>query len=87
MKVWITNGALTYGIREVGGQMATEEIFQADVGDDSYLFGTGEWYTTKDDAIARAEQMRTDAIAELQKELAKLEAMTFDTPQGAATDA
>ena len=38
------------------------------------------WHTTKAEAIADAEALREKKIASLEKQLAKLRAMTFDAP-------
>ena len=38
------------------------------------------WHTTKAEAIADAESLRKKKIASLEKQLAKLRAMTFDVP-------
>ena len=38
------------------------------------------WHTTKAEAIADAEALREKKIANLEKQLAKLRAMTFDVP-------
>lgn len=38
------------------------------------------WHTTRDKAIADAEALREKKIASLEKQLAKLRAMTFDPP-------
>ncbi len=80
MQVWITKYALSQG------------IFKSDVEDEGkgtvkevacpfslYYHGEGkEWHRTKESAIAKAEEMRREKIADLKKQIEKLEGMEFD---------
>ncbi len=44
-----------------------------------YAHGEGkDWHLTPESAITRAEEMRTKKIAALQKQIKKLESMTFE---------
>lgn len=76
--VYVTNWALTSGIQECVAQK---------VANPNHVFITGgmgyglcikpDWHATREEAVARAELMRTKRIASLRKQIAKLEAMTF----------
>ena len=79
-EAWITRYALTTGTYK-----ATVE--QENVSDDSVQeLGTrfttfrhgNDWHRTREEAIARAEEMRGRAIESARKRIAKLEAMNFD---------
>lgn len=41
------------------------------------VFRNGEWLETREDAVARANHMKRERIASLQKQIAKLEKKTF----------
>lgn len=78
--VWDVRSALTSGIVEV-------EVLEiagryAKVKSDNPIFvngwdslGAGDWRSTREEALKRAERMRKDKIAALKKELLKLEEM------------
>jgi len=82
MKVWITKYALTGGISCIEGAPSPHypELFRPTKGMSYFL--TNEWHTTEATAIAKAEQMRIAKIASLQKQIAKLEKMTFTPKEG-----
>ncbi len=47
---------------------------------DSYFHGEGrEWHRTRQAAIARAETMRTEKLASLEKQAAKIRKLDFST--------
>lgn len=79
MKVWITKYALTSGIEELhGGQhwsSATRFVTKRHGWD--WVFKRPDWHTTKEEAIARAEEMRTKKIANLKEQISKLEKLKF----------
>lgn len=76
---WITKYALTGGIQKI----EADEPFDSLLVDRSqrftgYYHGEGrDWHRTEDGAIDRAEVMRKDRIASLQKQIAKLEKLSF----------
>ena len=80
MKVWITKYALTDGIIEAEGKPYGFEWVSAswDNGFRCSVFGQGEWFDTKERAIAKAEEMRQKKIASLKKRIEKLEEMRFE---------
>lgn len=78
MKAWISKYALTKGIYT---NIVTE--FKYTVGmvifgeNDSSFLGDG-CHKTKEEAVAKAEEMRLKRIASLKKQIEKLESMKFD---------
>lgn len=86
MKVWITKYALTAGIKV---HKAKEEPRDGHVvvHDRSGLNGWSmffgkEWHLSEEEAIKRAEQMRSDKIASLQKQIEKLNRLSFKSALG-----
>jgi hypothetical protein len=84
MQVWITKYALTKGVilvedaEDCGDEYATRMIRCPSLGSFAVFHGEGkEWHKTKESAIAKAEEMRTKAIAAHLKGIAKLEKMRF----------
>lgn len=80
-RAFITKYALTKGIFEIEGEQSLEgsPSFLSDLNNH---FGTyhGEgkqWHRTQEEALARAEEMRKDKIASIEKQRKKLETMTF----------
>lgn len=85
MKVWITKYALTSGIREaeaVPTGVSLDMILvpaRSDTRFPEHFHGQGrEWHMLKENAVARAEAMRTAKIASLRKQIAKLEKLRFE---------
>ena len=76
MKVYITKYALTRGILETDG--ATVEGIPSMAETNFGYFHGDDWHETKEEAIKRAEEMRTKKIASLRKQIEKLEALKFD---------
>lgn len=81
MKFWLSKYALTKGIIEVDAEYCDEKTDMIKVLDDSYkgyYQGKGiNWHTTKEDAIERAEILRTRKIEYHKKQIEKLEEMNF----------
>lgn len=80
MKVWITKYALTDGIIEAEGEPYGPEWVFAFLDDKSGYndFGWGEWFDTKERAIAKAEEMRQKRIESLKRQIKELEEMRFE---------
>lgn len=84
MKVWLTLHALTDGITQE--EAATYRVRQSQewIDDPNFVAVQGvivakpDWHATREDAITRAEEMRLNKIAWLEKQLAKLKAMQFE---------
>ena len=80
MKIWNSKYALTEGLLEQDGEEVGDSIVRIGMQmSTQYLHGEGkEWHRTREAAVARAEAMRKAKIASLRKQLARLEAMSFD---------
>jgi hypothetical protein len=75
MKVWITRDALIFGIEEVDGKLDGSDDWLA-VG---YLYYCkGDWHSSKEDALIKAEKMREEKIRSFEKQIARLKAMKFE---------
>lgn len=79
MTVWITKYALTSGLIEVKAKEVCPEAVEVKNGKwrGSWFWGN-DWHTTKEAAIAKAEEMREKKIKSLRKQLEKLEKMRFE---------
>jgi hypothetical protein len=87
MKAFITKYALSrgVGIQEIEAEVCADinpEMIK-DLSPERMRFNTcyhgkgREWCSTREDAVKRAEEMRTKKIAALEKQIKKLKAMTF----------
>lgn len=80
MKVYVTIYALTKGIlvREGWKSATNDNVFfvAGPYGGFINYYGS-EWHVEESAAIARAEEMRTKKIASLEKQIAKLRALTI----------
>ena len=78
MKAWSTKYAMTVGIQQVEGESSAPGMFtyKSEYGFTAYLQGK-DWHTTKEAAVARANEMRVKKIDSLRKQIKKLEGMTF----------
>ena len=85
MKAYITKYALTDGIRVVDGTIVATDMFTfEDKGHTIYAYGD-EYQLTWEEALERAEEMRTKRMESLRKQIERLEALTFSEPNGKAT--
>lgn len=77
--IWVSKYALSKGVyeaqaRDCGGGM----VKVTTTGMYYFLHSEGtQWHRTREDAVARAEQMRQKRIVSLRKQIAKLQAMRF----------
>jgi len=83
MTVWITKYALTKGIIEAEAKKTSYDSVLINIkGLDLKLptnwFYQGDWHTTKEAAIVKAEEMRQKKIKNLRKQLEKLEEIRFE---------
>lgn len=77
MKVFITEYALTKGIQEF--DIDDNQIEYMITVQGNQFHGEGKsWHCTREEAIARAEQMRLAKIKSLRKSIDKLEKMRFE---------
>ena len=73
---WVTKRALTSGIEKIDGKFSYRYK-------DAFFYGVhgsaygDEWHRTEAEAVARAEQMRVNRIASLEKQIAKLKKLSF----------
>ena len=82
MKVWITKHALTQGVEIWNGKTTDYGMFERDATFYDRYRHKGEWWPSRAEAIADALKRRDRKIASLKKQLARLEALTFeDTPE------
>ena len=81
MKVWITKYALTKGVIEADGELTSSDsvsILNRDLSLSTHWFYKGDWFSDKESAIQKAEEMRQKKIASLKKQIEKLDRMRFD---------
>lgn len=88
MRAYIVKNALSKGIICVEGNVSAKykSCFEYRRRESDYFTSTlfrGEWVATPEEAIAAAEKRRTDRLAQLKREIAKLETMTFAITDGA----
>lgn len=80
LKIWITKYALTQGILELEAERCNNtnpDLIKTEK--HGFFLGEGkEWYTTKEEAITKAEQIKQAKINGLKKQLKKLENMSFE---------
>ena len=82
-KVFITKFALTRGIVEIAAKDVTRfphdpALLRSGKDGYVYLYHKPEWHDTRDEAVTRAEQMRKQEIASLEKKLKKLKDIAID---------
>ena len=75
MKVWISKYALTQGVRYTNGE-PVKGIYFLGIGTHEW-YDRDEWHKTPEEAVAKAEEMRKRKLASLEKQVAKLRALTF----------
>jgi hypothetical protein len=77
-KVWISKYALTTGVYEQEVKIPTEFPEMCHPVDTMLQhFHKGDWFLTREEAVARAEDLRKKKIAAVKNQLKKLEGMTF----------
>lgn len=78
--IWVTKYALTKGIQKHDdcriSDYTPKMAYRAGTNSMIY-YHDNEWHRTEAEAIARAEEMRLAKVASLEKQIAKLLAMTF----------
>jgi hypothetical protein len=77
-KVWISKYALTLGVYEHKVEISSEFPKMCSSVDNSLqCFHKGDWFFTREEAVARAEEIRKNKIVSIKKQLKKLEDMIF----------
>lgn len=74
---YITKYALTEGIFEAEGEESNGYFYYGKGGYDRNQACPEDWHRTREEAVARAEDMRKRKIASLKKSIAKMEALRF----------
>lgn len=80
MKVWITKYALTKGIIEMEVELCEnpQMVKEAKTEWGNYFHTNGvEWHSNKETAIVKAEEMRMNKLKSLQKQIDKLNKLSF----------
>lgn len=77
--VWITKYALTHGITKAEAEECSSPgmIAVSRPGCLIQFFHGNEWHRSESEAVARAEKLRTDKIASLEKQIKRIKALTF----------
>jgi len=81
MLIYISKYALSEGILELQGKdvgRGMAMIPPTDTAGFTTYYKRGEWHTTREEAVARAEDMCRRRIASLRRQIAKLEKLRFD---------
>ena len=79
MKVWITEYALSSGIRETEAEKTNGHVnmIQEQMPCRIVIHRKPHWHVTKAEAVAKAETMREARITSLRKQIAKLEKLNW----------
>lgn len=78
MKVWITRYALSGGIIEEEVEACSVDgVWKRPPPNQFGYLHPGDYETTREDAVAKAEAKRDKKIVSLKKQIAKLEKMNF----------
>jgi hypothetical protein len=79
LKAFVTKYALSGGIQEIEAEdcFAISRNMIRDINSSLSLYHKGDWHRTKEDAVARAEEMRTAKIASLEKSIERIKKLKF----------
>jgi len=80
VKVWVVKHLFSRGIIEVTGEMTESGAISIEDKKSAWSYShyhKGEWYSTQEEAIKKAEEMKARKLASLRKQIAKIEAMSF----------
>jgi hypothetical protein len=75
---YVTKYALTQGIYQIEAQTTSSPKLVVNAKNKIEYYHKPFWHTTKAEAVAHAEQMRQRKIVSVEKQLAKLKALTFE---------
>lgn len=80
IKAWITKYALTQGIFEIDARVCSQvsETMIEDNNQQGLHYHGNDWHRTKEEAIKKAENMRTKKIEFIKKQLVVLENLDFN---------
>ena len=80
MRAYITKYALTWGIEEVEGEVTSDFSDVLVHGAQPYgrtYTHKGDWFTTREEAVTRCEELRKNKIASLERAINKLKGKVF----------
>lgn len=78
LKRWVTKYALTTGVVKVEGKFGSDKkYFYSDQGWAMIQYGPKDHHDTREQAVARAEEMRQAKIKSLQKQLDRINKLEF----------
>ena len=66
MKLYITKYALTKGVLEVNGKVDDNGYAIVSINNSKEVFNRKDWYLNKNNAIERAEELKTNKIKSLE---------------------
>lgn len=84
IKIWNTKYALTSGITTHMVKPRDDEYASVERTTESYgyLLSKGDWHTTLESAVERAEEMRIKRLISLDKQAKKIAALDFSKVKG-----
>jgi hypothetical protein len=80
MEVFISKYALTTGILKINAEACFNvdpDMIQDKTSQYPSYYHKGDWHRTREEAVAKAEEMRIRKIASLKKNIKKLETLKF----------
>lgn len=78
MRAWITKYALTDGVFEVDGEATQSGCLRYKSGDYYSFVSGGDWHPTREQAVARAEDMRIRKLKSLDNQIKRVSSLRFD---------
>jgi hypothetical protein len=80
MKVWVTKYALTQGLFEMNAEIidrGARHVYAKGKTPTGHSLFTREWTKTREEAVAKAEKMKTARIASLKRSIKNMQDKTF----------
>lgn len=77
MKAYITRYALTKGILEIEAEFVSQTAIVEINALWTVYYHKPDWYLTREEAVAQAQEMRDKKIQSLEKSITKLKKRTF----------
>lgn len=79
--VYITKYALTRGVYAIDCRITNRDMAVAETGrytDFNIYFHKGDWFHTREEALAKAQEMRDKKILSLNKQIIKLQSLNLE---------